>query len=476
MQAGRQPAVATGWGLHWQVSHATQHVYWHASPVPRFKSYRRAIAFKSAFVAPVGVDGPRPARISQNEGCRRSSTREPSMAKTIRIGIDTSKSVFQLHAVDETEKPVLRKQLRRSQMLEFFSKLEPTKIGLEACGASHYWARELTGLGHQVLLVPPQYAKKYVKRNKNDAADAEAICEAMSRPTMRFVPVKTAEQQAALMLVGTREALIRRRTQLSNSIRGYAAEFGLVAAKGLDKIEPLLARIAADTALPSLAKEMFATLGKEYERLKADIGQIDAKQMAWHKGNECSRRLVKVPAIGPITASVMVMKVPDPGAFGSGRDFSAWIGLTPKDHSTAGKKRLGVITRRLLAQPSGRRSDIGHQAGAGWKAPTIALACGVARAQAGKACSSRAGQQKCPRRLEAHDQRRALRSLPIPRRRGRGARCPRGARSCAMYGLRVAHLARAPRQVARPAQQVTRENHYGERMSSFGARAILASR
>ena len=267
------------------------------------------------------------------------------MAKTIRIGIDTSKSVFQLHAVDETEKPVLRKQLRRSQMLEFFSKLEPTKIGLEACGASHYWARELTGLGHQVLLVPPQYAKKYVKRNKNDAADAEAICEAMSRPTMRFVPVKTAEQQAALMLVGTREALIRRRTQLSNSIRGYAAEFGLVAAKGLDKIEPLLARIAADTALPSLAKEMFATLDKEYERLKADIGQIDAKQMAWHKGNECSRRLVKVPAIGPITASVMVMKVPDPGAFGSGRDFSAWIGLTPKDHSTAGKKRLGVITR-----------------------------------------------------------------------------------------------------------------------------------
>ena len=246
------------------------------------------------------------------------------MAKTIRIGIDTSKSVFQLHAVDETEKPVLRKQLRRSQMLEFFSKLEPTKIGLEACGASHYWARELTGLGHQVLLVPPQYAKKYVKRNKNDAADAEAICEAMSWPTMRFVPVKTAEQQAALMLVGTREALIRRRTQLSNSIRGYAAEFGLVAAKGLDKIEPLLARIAADTALPSLAKEMFATLGKEYERLKADIGQIDAKQMAWHKGNECSRRLVKVPAIGPITASVMVMKVPDPGAFGSGRDFSAW--------------------------------------------------------------------------------------------------------------------------------------------------------
>jgi len=267
------------------------------------------------------------------------------MAKIIRIGIDTSKSVFQLHGVDEAERPVLRKKLRRSQMLEFFSKLEPTKVGMEACGASHYWARELTALGHQVVLIPPQYAKAYVKRNKNDPADAEAVCEAMSRPTMRFVPVKTAEQQAALMLVGTRETLIRRRTQLTNSIRGYAAEFGLVAAKGLDKIEPLLARIAKDEKLPALAKEMFATHGKEYERLKEEIAAIEAKQMAWHKENECSRRLVEVPAIGPITASVMVMKVPDAAAFRCGRNFSAWIGLTPKDHSTAGKKKLGVITR-----------------------------------------------------------------------------------------------------------------------------------
>ena len=267
------------------------------------------------------------------------------MTKIIRIGIDTSKSVFQLHGVDEAERPVLRKTLRRSQMLEFFSKLEPTKIGLEACGASHYWARELTALGHEVVLVPPQYAKKYVKRNKNDPADAEAICEAMSRPTMRFVPVKTAEQQAALMLVGVRESLINRRTQLTNTIRGHAAEFGLVAAKGLDKIEPLLARIIQETSLPALAKEMLATLAREYERLKLEIRQIEAKQMAWHKGNECSRRLVEVPAIGPITASVMVMKVPNPHAFRCGRNFSAWIGLTSKDHSTAGKKRLGGITR-----------------------------------------------------------------------------------------------------------------------------------
>ena len=267
------------------------------------------------------------------------------MTKIIRIGIDTSKSIFVLHGVDAAEQPVLRKKLRRSQVLEFFAKLEPTKIGLEACGAAHYWARELTALGHEVVLLPPQYVRPYVKRGKNDAADAEAICEAMSRPTMRFVPVKTVEQQAALMLAGTRDALIRRRTQLTNAIRGYAAEFGLTAAKGLDKIEPLLARIAVAAELPRLAQELFASYGKEYAQLKVQIQKIEAKLMAWHKDNELSRRLVEVPGIGPIGASLMAMKVTDPHAFRCGRNFSAWIGLTPKDHSTAGKTRLGVITR-----------------------------------------------------------------------------------------------------------------------------------
>lgn len=267
------------------------------------------------------------------------------MDKLIRIGIDTSKNVFVLHGVNEAEQPVLRRKLRRKQVIEFFGKLEPTKIGLEACGAAHYWARELQALGHAVVLLPPQYVKPYVKRNKNDAADAEAICEAMSRPTMRFAPVKTADQQAALMLAGTRDALIRRRTQLTNTIRGYAAEFGLIAAKGLDKIEPLLARIAVDRALPELAKELFATYGREYARLQGQVRKIEAKLMAWHKHNALSRRLVQVPAIGPIGASLLAMKVTDPRAFRSGRDFSAWLGLTPKDHSTAGKTRLGVITR-----------------------------------------------------------------------------------------------------------------------------------
>ena len=267
------------------------------------------------------------------------------MTKIIRIGVDTSKSVFVLHGVDSAERPVLRRRLRRRQFLEFFAKLAPTKVGLEACGASHSWARELRKLGHEVVVLPPQYVKPYVKRNKNDSADAEAICEAMSRPTMRFVPVKTAEQQAALMLAGTRDALIRRRTQLTNMIRGYAAEFGLTTAKGLDKIEPLLARIAAADELPELAKELFAAYGQEYRRLKQQLQRIEAKQLAWHKGNDASRRIAEVPAVGPVGASLTVMKVTDPHAFRCGRDFAAWLGLTPKDHSTAGKTRLGVITR-----------------------------------------------------------------------------------------------------------------------------------
>jgi transposase len=281
----------------------------------------------------------------QNEVAEDLKREEPSVTKIIRIGMDTSKSVFVLHGVDAAEQPVLRKRLRRRQVLESFGKLEPTKIGLEACGGAHYWARALRALGHEAVLLPPQYVKPYVKRNKNDAADAEAICEAMSRPTMRFVPVKTAEQQAALMLAGMRDQLIRRRTQLSNAIRGYAAEFGLTAAKGLSKIEPLLARIAEDTALPELARELFADYGQEYAGLQVRIAKIEAQLMAWHKGNELSRRMVEIPSIGPIGASLLAMKVTDPQAFRSGRDFAAWLGLTPKDNSTAGKTRLGVITR-----------------------------------------------------------------------------------------------------------------------------------
>jgi transposase len=193
---------------------------------------------------------------------------------------------------------VLRKKLRRKEMVAFFEKLAPTVIGIEACGASHYWARLLRSFGHEVKLIAPQLVKPYLKRGKNDGADAEALCEAMSRPTMRFVPVKTAEQQAVLMLVGVRDRLIRNRTQLTNAIRGYAAEFGVTAAKGKAHLDPLLGRIQADESLPALARELFATQGREYAQLQAQIDEVDARLMAWHHADECSRRLELLPVSG----------------------------------------------------------------------------------------------------------------------------------------------------------------------------------
>ena len=267
------------------------------------------------------------------------------MGYITRIGMDTSKHIFQFHGVNAAEEPVLRRKMRRKEMVTFFEKLALTVIAIEACGASHHWARLLRSFGHEVKLIAPQLVKPYVKRGKNDAADAEALCEAMSRPTMRFVPVKTAERQAALMLVGLRDRMIRNRTQLSNAIRGYAAEFGLTAAKGMAHLDPLLDRIQADESLPSLARELFAAQANEYTQLQARIDEVEAKLMAWHKADECSRRLAQIPGVGPIGAALLMMKTPAPEMFRSGRQFAAWIGLTPKDHSTAGKVRLGVITR-----------------------------------------------------------------------------------------------------------------------------------
>ena len=267
------------------------------------------------------------------------------MDQITRVFIDTSKSVFQLHGVNAAEVAVLRRKLGRGEMVRVFAKLPATVVGLEACGSSHHWARVLRGLGHEVKLIAPQHVKPYVKRGKNDARDAEAGCEAMSRPTMGFVPVKSAEAQAVLMLIGVRDRLVRQRTQLTNAIRGHAAEFGVIAARGLDKIEPLVARIAADESLPALAKALFAEEGREYGRLAEQLRTIEAKLMAWHRADAASQRLDQIPGVGPLGAAMLVMKTPDPGSFKSARHFAAWIGLTPKDHSTAGKQRLGVITR-----------------------------------------------------------------------------------------------------------------------------------
>ncbi|MFM9862110.1 MAG: IS110 family transposase [Micropepsaceae bacterium] len=266
------------------------------------------------------------------------------MGKITRIGMDTSKKVFQLHGVDEAGQVVLKKKLYRDRMLAFFAALAPTKIGIEACGAAHYWARELSKLGHEVVLIAAQHAKRYVKRNKNDPADAAAICEAMSRPDMTFVPVKSVDRQAALMLAGVRDRLTGTQTQIANSIRGYASEFGHVAPTGLDKIDPLIAGLARDATLPKLAREMFATLAKEFAYVGKQLAAVEAKLMTWFKSNETSRRLDKIAGVGPVGASLLVLKTPAPHVFPSARHFAAWMGLTPKDHSTGGKQRLGSIT------------------------------------------------------------------------------------------------------------------------------------
>jgi transposase len=267
------------------------------------------------------------------------------MEQVTRIFIDTSKQFFQLHGVNEAEAVVVRRKLRRAQVVPYFRALAPTVVGLEACGASHHLARTLSGLGHQPKLVAPQHVSPYRKRGKSDMRDAEAGCEAMSRPTMRFVPVKSADDPAATMLLAVRDRRIRRRTALGNEIRGHAAEFGLIAPKGLDKIAPLLAAIAEDERLPLLARELFAALGGEFWRLQGQIREIEAKLAAWTRASEASSRLAAIPGVGPVGAALMVTKTPDPAAFKSGRDYAAWIGLTPKNHSTAGKERLGVITK-----------------------------------------------------------------------------------------------------------------------------------
>jgi transposase len=265
--------------------------------------------------------------------------------QVIRIGMDTSKHVFQLHGVNSAEQPILRRKLRRKEMVAFFQKLPATVVAIEACAASHHWSRLLGSFGHEVKLIAPQLVKPYVKRGKNDAADAEALCEAVSRPTMRFVPTKTEEQQAALMLLGVRERLVRNRTRLGNSIRAYAAEFGITSPTGFPNLLLLLECIEGDEALPPLARELFALQAAEFMQLQVQIGDVDRKLKMWQTADERSRRLAQIPGVGPIGAVMLTMKTPAPELFRSGRHFAAWLGLTPRDHSTGGKTRLGVITR-----------------------------------------------------------------------------------------------------------------------------------
>ncbi|MEO1282792.1 MAG: IS110 family transposase [Pseudomonadota bacterium] len=269
------------------------------------------------------------------------------MNEITTIGLDIAKSIFQVHAVNSEGDAVVRRQLRRSGVLAFFSKLPPCLVGIEACATSHYWSRELQALGHTVRLIPPAYVKPYVKRQKNDAADAEAICEAVQRPNMRFVPTKTPDQQACLMLHRTRHLLVRQRTAISNTIRAHMAELGIVAPVGRKGVDRLL-EIATDTTddrIPEIARDCLKALGEQLQMLKAQILEFDRRITAWHRSNELSRRLDDLPGVGPALATALVASVADPTAFKSGRDFSAWIGLVPKQYSSGGKEKLGNITK-----------------------------------------------------------------------------------------------------------------------------------
>lgn len=271
---------------------------------------------------------------------------EPSMNEITRVAIDTSKSIFTLHGTDERGRAVLRRNVRRRDLIRFFERLAPVEVALEACGGSHHWGRTLMALGHRVRLIPPQYVKPFVKRSKNDRNDAEAISEAASRPGMHEVPVKPAAAQASAMLLSVREVLVRQHTQLINALRGHAAEFGVVAAKGDKGLTELRSEIAVASAeaLPRAAMHALDLLGSEIDRIEVRLAQIEKTLIAQHKTTAQSRRLAEIPGIGPMSALNFALRV-DASQFRSGRHFAAWLGLVPKERSTGGKQRLGAISR-----------------------------------------------------------------------------------------------------------------------------------
>lgn len=294
------------------------------------------------------------------------------------IGLDLAKSVFQLHAVDANGVVVWRKKLRRSALLDTLAKLPACLVGMEACATSHYWARQISALGHEVRLMPPAYVKAYLRRQKNDAADAEAICEAVRRPTMRFVPVKSAERQAVLVLHRSRELLVRQRTMLINAIRGHCAEFGLVEAQGVRRARDLVDRVrqADSPVLPDMARTAVMLMAEQLEALVLQIQAFNRRLLAWHRQDQDSQRLATIPGVGVISATALAASVPDPGLFRSGREFAASLGLVPRQNSSGGKDRLGRISkmgdrylRKLLvvgATSVVRRARTSHAPAANW--------------------------------------------------------------------------------------------------------------
>ena len=270
------------------------------------------------------------------------------MGEVSTISLDIAKSVFQIHGVDRDGEVAIRKRVSRAKLLEFFAGLPPCVIGIEACPTAHHWSRKLQTLGHTVRLMPPSYVKAYLKRSKNDANDAAAICEAVTRPSMRFVPIKSEQQQSGLMLHRSRQLLVRQRTMLSNAIRGHMAELGIISAKGRNGTAELLKIIATenDDCIPAAARFSLDVLARQYVAIAAEIGVIEKRIHAWHRSCAESRRLEEIPGIGPIVATALVAEVGDWKAFSSGRNLAAWIGLVPKQHSTGGKERLGGFQNR----------------------------------------------------------------------------------------------------------------------------------
>ena len=268
--------------------------------------------------------------------------------KVTTIGIDLAKNVIQVHGVDERGKAVLKKQLKRNQVVAFFANLPPCLVGIEACASAHHWARKLQSFGHTVKLMAPQFVKPYVKTNKNDVADAEAICEAVSRPTMRFVPVKNAEQQAVLALHRARQGFVKARTAQANQIRGLLAEYGIVIPQGIGHIAKRLPDILEDgeNNLPGPFRQLLNRLGEHLKELERQVGELEVQIQSWHRQNEASKKLAQIPGIGPITASALVASIGDAKSFENGRQLAAWLGLVPRQHSSGGKQVLLGISKR----------------------------------------------------------------------------------------------------------------------------------
>jgi transposase len=269
------------------------------------------------------------------------------MKQITTIGLDLAKQIFQVHAASADGSPIFNRKLRRAEVLRFFEKTPACLVGMEACGSAHYWAREIRALGHDVRLIPPVYVKPFVKRGKTDAADAEAISEAVTRKTMRFVPVKSADQQAAAVVLKTRALLVNQRTQAINALRGHLSEFGIIAAAGTVRIAGLISivRDKTDERLPKAARLALMEVASQIDALKVQIEKLEQAIVATVRRDDDARRLVTIPGVGAIIAASVRALVPDPGGFKSGRHFAAWLGLTPKPHSSGGKERLGRISK-----------------------------------------------------------------------------------------------------------------------------------